>query len=80
MAVMTRKEECRQYIRNIWSPNLTYKDLEGISLDLGVSLDYVKDLFKEMKLPYLSKNDMARMNREKYLLNTWSLSTNAVNP
>lgn len=68
---LTKKEEYQEYIRSVWSPYNTYMDVEYLAVIMGVSLDYLKSLLKEMNLTYLSKNDMNRLSREKYLCDVW---------
>ena len=71
MATITKREEYRQYIRSVWSPNNTYKDVENLAATMGVSLEYLKGLLKDMNLTYLTKRDMACLSREKYLREVW---------
>lgn len=69
---LKKKEDRLAYIRETWPPNATWEDLRDYTNMFGVGLNTMQSYLKELGLTYLTKVDIARLSREKYLLTVWA--------
>lgn len=69
---LKRKEDRLAYIRDTWPPNATWEDVRDYTNMFGVGMNTMQSYLKELGLTYLTKVDIARLSREKYLLNVWA--------
>jgi hypothetical protein len=69
---LKRKEDRLAYIRSVWPPNATWEDVQDYANMFGIGLNTMQSYLKELHLTYLTKVDIARLSREKYLLNVWA--------